>query len=63
MEFRSAANEFCSNTIIRGKLQELSPPIERWQNTTSGELRATGEWELLLSESLLGAFLRKNAPS
>ena len=51
-------NEFCSNTntIIRGKLQELSPSIEGW-DSTSGELRATGEWELLLSESLLGAYL------
>ena len=39
---------------IRGKLQEFSAAIESWDPLIC-EYRATGEWELLLSDSLFGA--------
>lgn len=63
----TAAKEACTqNTItanrIRGKIQEIGSDIEGWE-ITHAEMRASGEWELLLAECLLGAALQHSTAS
>ena len=47
---------WCTNSAqqIRGGFQECAASIEGW-STTSAELRATNEWEMLLGDSLVTA--------
>ena len=51
-----AREAWCPNSArrIRGAMQECGPALEGWESS-NGEQRATGEWELLLSDTLLGA--------
>lgn len=47
---------WCTNSAqqIRGGFQECAATLEGW-STTSAELRATNEWEMLLGDSLVAA--------
>jgi len=47
---------WCTNSAqqIKGGFQECAATLEGW-STTSAELRATNEWEMLLSDSLVAA--------